>query len=159
MFSIADIQAQEEDPAFDEEGAEEDGRNDEPIHSYGIRVAFSVTKVRVSSFARLPCLTWPPLYIQPDAPGALSIDTVCQEGAFIVDAISFYKDAKIGTELSADADWKRRGLYIGPQVPFLPPFHSYRTLIQSVIGSLTPSTWVFKKNLRNTLTNAGSMRV
>ena len=45
MFSIADIQAQEEDPAFDEEGAEEDGRNDEPIHSYGIRVAFSVTKV------------------------------------------------------------------------------------------------------------------
>ena len=57
MFSIADIQAQEEDPAFDEEGAEEDGRNDEPIHSYGIRVAFSVTKVRVSSSARLPCLT------------------------------------------------------------------------------------------------------
>lgn len=44
----------------------------------------------------------------------------------MVDAISFYKDAKIGTELSADADWKRRGLYIGPQVctllPLLPPF-------------------------------------
>lgn len=37
----------------------------------------------------------------------------------MVDAISFYKDAKIGTELSAEADWKRRGLYIGPQVSSL----------------------------------------
>ena len=55
MFSIADIQAQEEDSAFDEESAEEDGRSDEPIHSYGIRVAFTVTKVRVSSCAKL-CL-------------------------------------------------------------------------------------------------------
>lgn len=38
----------------------------------------------------------------------------------MVDAISFYKDSKIGTELSADADWKRRGLYIGPQVCSFP---------------------------------------
>lgn len=57
MFSIADIQAQEEDPAFDEEGAEEDSAGDEPIHSYGIRVAFSVTKVRVLSYAELTSLT------------------------------------------------------------------------------------------------------
>ena len=40
---------------------------------------------------------------------------MCQEGAFVVDNISFYSDAKIGTELTAEADWKRRGLYIGPQ--------------------------------------------
>lgn len=40
---------------------------------------------------------------------------IVQDGQFIVDNISFYEDAKIGTELTAEADWKRRGLYIGPQ--------------------------------------------
>lgn len=30
--------------------------------------------------------------------------------------VSFYDDAKLGTELTAEADWKRRGMYIGPQV-------------------------------------------
>lgn len=33
----------------------------------------------------------------------------------MVDNISYYPDAKLGTELTAEADWKRRGLYIGPQ--------------------------------------------
>jgi complement component 1 Q subcomponent-binding protein len=32
--------------------------------------------------------------------------------------VSFYDDAKVGTELTAEADWKRRGMYIGPQVRF-----------------------------------------
>lgn len=41
---------------------------------------------------------------------------MCQDGAFVVDNISFYGDVKVGTELTAEADWKRRGLYIGPQV-------------------------------------------
>lgn len=34
----------------------------------------------------------------------------------VVDNISFYKDSKLATELTSEADWKRRGLYIGPQV-------------------------------------------
>jgi len=96
VFSIADIQSQEEDPAFaDEEEGEESSSEDEPIHTYGIRVALSVTK--------------------SNGPGAITVDTICQEGSFMVDAISFYKDAKVATELNAEADWKRRGLYIGPQ--------------------------------------------
>lgn len=33
--------------------------------------------------------------------------------------ISFYKDAALATDLSADADWRRRGLYIGPQFDHL----------------------------------------
>ena len=57
------------------------------------------------------CLT----ITQDNAKGSLNIDTMCQEGAFLVDNISFYPDAKLGTELTAEADWKRRGLYIGPQ--------------------------------------------
>ena len=51
----------------------------------------------------------------------MSIDAMCQDGGFVIDNISFYTDAKIGTELTAEADWKRRGLYIGPQVG-LPTF-------------------------------------
>jgi hypothetical protein len=48
VFSIADIQAQEQDPAYDDEDAGEDATSEEePIHSYGVRVAFSVTKVCV----------------------------------------------------------------------------------------------------------------
>ena len=54
--------------------------------------------------------------LQASAPGALTIDAICQEGAFVIDNISFYNDAKVGTELTAEADWKRRGYYIGPQV-------------------------------------------
>ena len=46
---------------------------------------------------------------------AINVDALCQEGAFLVDNISFYSDAAVGTELTAEADWKRRGLYIGPQ--------------------------------------------
>ncbi len=34
----------------------------------------------------------------------------------MIDNISFYSDSKIGTDITAEADWKRRGLYIGPQV-------------------------------------------
>lgn len=94
MFSIVDIQTEQETDFEElEEGQEAD--EDEPVHSYPIRCSFNITK--------------------SSAPGALSIDTMCQDGAFITDNISFYSDAKVGTELTAEADWKRRGLYIGPQ--------------------------------------------
>ncbi|THH00108.1 hypothetical protein EW026_g2362 [Hermanssonia centrifuga] len=94
MFSIVDIQTEQETEFEDgEENAEAD--EDQPIHSYPIRCSLSITK--------------------GSNPGALSIDAMCQDGAFITDNISFYPDAKIGTDLTAEADWKRRGLYIGPQ--------------------------------------------
>jgi len=92
MFSIADMQNAEEESEFaqDEESEEED-----QSQSYPTRVSFAVTK--------------------DNAKGSLNIDTMCQEGAFLVDNISFYPDGVLGTELTAEADWKRRGLYIGPQ--------------------------------------------
>ncbi|TCD65642.1 Mitochondrial acidic protein mam33 [Steccherinum ochraceum] len=85
MFSIANIQ--------EEFQGEEEESEEQP--SYPIRCSFSFTKA--------------------GADGALTVDAMCQDGAFVVDNISFYGDAKIGTELTAEADWKRRGLYIGPQ--------------------------------------------
>lgn len=57
---------------------------------------------------------------------------MCQEGSFIIDNISFYADAKIGTELTAEADWKRRGLYIGPQVSIITAFISLSQVLTAV---------------------------
>ncbi|KAF9459642.1 mitochondrial glycoprotein [Collybia nuda] len=96
MFSIADIEdgAQEdfENPESESEG--QDGA-EEPINSYPIRTSLSITKTT--------------------GPGCINVDMVCQDGHFIVENVSFYKDASIGTDLTAEADWKRRGIYIGPQ--------------------------------------------
>jgi len=91
IFSIADIQ--EDDSNF--ENPEESEGAEEGIQGYPIRVSVAVTKA--------------------NGPGALNIDMVTQEGQFMIDNISFYSDSKIGTDLTAEADWKRRGLYIGPQ--------------------------------------------
>ncbi|KAI9456360.1 regulatory protein suaprga1 [Lactarius psammicola] len=91
IFSIADLQGAEEN--LESHEGEEGSPEDEA--SYPLRCSFTVTK--------------------PSVPGALSIDAVCQEGAFVVENVSFYKDSKLATDLTAEADWKRRGLYIGPQ--------------------------------------------
>ena len=48
--------------------------------------------------------------------GSLTIDAQAHDGEFGIENISFYKDEKLATELTAEADWNRRGLYIGPQV-------------------------------------------
>jgi len=95
MFSIADIQ--NEEPDYEEPEAENENEegSDETPQLPPIRASLSLTK--------------------SSANGALNVDMLCQEGHFIVDNVSFYPDSRIGTELSPEADWKRRGLYIGPQ--------------------------------------------
>ncbi|UZJ56003.1 hypothetical protein CBS101457_005323 [Exobasidium rhododendri] len=47
--------------------------------------------------------------------GALTVDAQAVDATFSIENISFYKDSKLATELTAEADWARRGLYIGPQ--------------------------------------------
>ncbi|KDR79809.1 hypothetical protein GALMADRAFT_241897 [Galerina marginata CBS 339.88] len=88
MFSIADLQ--EEDFDLENENEESDDQPGSPI-----RASLSITK--------------------STGPGALNVDMVAQDGSFVVENLSFYEDTKLGTELTADADWNRRGLYIGPQ--------------------------------------------
>lgn len=47
MFSIADIQTNQEEEFEGIEGEEsEEANEDQPIHSYPIRCSFSITKVR-----------------------------------------------------------------------------------------------------------------
>lgn len=38
---------------------------------------------------------------------------------FTIDNISFYNDADLANDLTSEGDWKRRGLYIGPDVSSL----------------------------------------
>ncbi len=76
-------------------------------------------QVHAHTYTYLLPLLYPSLthhFDQPSVPGALSLDTVCQEGVFVIENLSYYKDAKLATDLTPEADWKRRGLYIGPQV-------------------------------------------
>lgn len=103
MFSIADLDANSE-PEYDAEGEGENGEGSEAaesVTSTPIRVAISVTK--------------------KGTPGALSVDAVCQDGAFLIENASYYADAETATQLTAEADWKRRGLYLGPTFENLDP--------------------------------------
>lgn len=50
-----------------------------------------------------------------DGKGAMTVDTVAQDGMITVENVMFYKDANLASEQTAEADWQRRGLYIGPR--------------------------------------------
>lgn len=103
------------------EGEESEGSEaQEPEASYPIRTSITVTKVNHNSLVA-PSHDPLNLYLQTGK-GALSIDAIAQDGAFVVDNISFYKEGNLATDLTAEADWKRRGLYIGPQVCSLQSF-------------------------------------
>ncbi|KIJ25496.1 hypothetical protein M422DRAFT_38655 [Sphaerobolus stellatus SS14] len=98
MFTIADIDSNPPESLMESE-EQETPEEEQEIPTYPIRTAITVTK--------------------SGSKGALSIDAICQDGLFTLENIAFYADAKLGTELSADADWKRRGLYMGPQFEHL----------------------------------------
>jgi len=100
MFTTADIDTSAEPGMLEGEDEEGNPIEDTEEPSYPIRTAITITKPN-------------------GAPGALTIDAICQDGLFTLENIAFYKDTKLGTELSADADWKRRGLYMGPQFDHL----------------------------------------
>jgi len=131
MFSIADIQA--EDMEELEETDSESDAEDNPA-PYPVRASLSITK--------------------STGPGALNIDLMCQEGQFVIENISFYDDANLGTDLTADADWKRRGLYIGPQFETLDiavqeEFEKYlqERGIDTTVASFIPEYAAYKEQL------------
>lgn len=107
LFSIGDIDAPEGNEGEDDgmEGDESSGRDAESDDdgsnepALPVRCAITISK--------------------PSNLGALTIDAQAESGQFTIENISFYKDSTLATELTAEADWKRRGLYIGPQFPTL----------------------------------------
>ncbi|CAJ0760221.1 1520_t:CDS:2 [Entrophospora sp. SA101] len=55
------------------------------------------------------------IIIEKDNHGALGFETSVSDGIFIINYVTYYKDAKLSYDWSAEADWKRRGHYPGPQ--------------------------------------------
>ena len=52
VFSVADMQAREHEAYENEEENEDSESDDVPIHTYGVHVALTVTKVRLWIFLR-----------------------------------------------------------------------------------------------------------
>jgi len=96
LFSIADIDNSQTQPEFEEDG--ESNPEEEAPSVAPIRCSVTITKPNT---------------------GALTLDCLVQDGNFVVENVSYYSDAKLATELTAEADWSRRGLYIGPQFDHL----------------------------------------
>ncbi|KAG5438459.1 hypothetical protein PCK2_000944, partial [Pneumocystis canis] len=46
--------------------------------------------------------------------GTLLVDAVAQDGTFMIDNIIYYKDNDLALTQTAEADWQRRGTYMGP---------------------------------------------
>jgi complement component 1 Q subcomponent-binding protein len=93
LFSISDINNATPDEFLPEDDMV-DAENEEDAVSFPVRASVTIEK---------------------DGQGAVTIDTVAQDGEIAVESVMYYKDGKLADEQSAEADWQRRGLYIGPQ--------------------------------------------
>jgi complement component 1 Q subcomponent-binding protein len=121
LFAISDINNAPEDdfaevPADDVEGDEEDVA---PV-SFPVRASVTIEKVGSDLWNETNYTVWCERVLNfivclQDGKGAVTIDTVAQDGAIVIESVLYYKDGKLATEQSAEADWQRRGLYIGPQ--------------------------------------------
>jgi len=105
VFSIADIDTSQEqpEPELDDEGnpisteAEGEGEGQSPA-VYPIRCSITITKPQV---------------------GTISIDSIADDGNFVIENVGYYQDSKVATDMTVAADWTRRGTYIGPQFDHL----------------------------------------
>lgn len=94
LFSIGEINTTDPSNEFEQEDADEITSDGEFQGSFPVRCAISIAK---------------------KGAGSLNIDAQAADGQFVVENVTFYRDDKLATTLTADADWARRGLYIGPQ--------------------------------------------
>jgi complement component 1 Q subcomponent-binding protein len=112
-FSVVDLQMSE-DPEFDED-TEEAPEEEMPSSDY-MRAVVSITKVWVVPASIIPFLTSVSRSLQSTAPGAMQIDMEVQSGSFLVQNVTYYADGKLGDDSTVEGDWKRRALYMGPEV-------------------------------------------
>ncbi|RIB29628.1 mitochondrial glyco protein [Gigaspora rosea] len=52
--------------------------------------------------------------IEKPGKGALGFESIIADGVFLINYVSYYQDAKLAGDWTAEADWKRRGYYPGP---------------------------------------------
>jgi complement component 1 Q subcomponent-binding protein len=107
-FSISDLDNPPDTsdlaPTADPSGASEEPLMDEDADetSFPVRCSLYITKPSSSGSA-----------------GALVMDLLVENETFVIDNISFYKDEKVAEDMTAEGDWKRRGIYIGPRFDHL----------------------------------------
>ncbi|KAL0088795.1 mitochondrial glycoprotein [Phycomyces blakesleeanus] len=94
LFSISDINSTEDPEDFISEELEGAEEVEEPAPSFPVRASVTIEK---------------------NGKGAITIDTVAQDGEISIESVMYYKDAKLASDQSSESDWQRRGLYIGPQ--------------------------------------------
>ncbi|KTW27690.1 hypothetical protein T552_02130 [Pneumocystis carinii B80] len=46
--------------------------------------------------------------------GTLALDALAQDGIFMIENITYYKNDNLALTQTAEADWQRRGIYMGP---------------------------------------------
>ena len=94
LFSIGEIDTTDPTNELEQDEADEVTSDGEFHGSFPVRCAISIAKAGA---------------------GSLNIDAQAADGQFVIENVTFYGDDKLATTLTADADWARRGLYIGPQ--------------------------------------------
>jgi complement component 1 Q subcomponent-binding protein len=52
--------------------------------------------------------------IEKPKSGALTFDTIAEDGVFIIDNVHYYSSSEVANALTAESDWQRRGMYMGP---------------------------------------------
>ncbi|CBQ71449.1 probable Mrb1-Mitochondrial p32 Family Protein [Sporisorium reilianum SRZ2] len=95
LFSVGDIDTSGPLPDENDDGTTPDDAPEQPENPpFPVRVSATVTK---------------------PSGGAIMMDAFVQDGEFNIDNIAFYKETDMATRMDADADFKRRGFYLGPQ--------------------------------------------
>ncbi|GAK67603.1 mitochondrial glyco protein [Moesziomyces antarcticus] len=94
VFSVGDIDTSEQPAMEGEEAAPIEVEDDEEGPQFPVRISVTITK---------------------PSGGALMIDAFVVDGEVNTDNIAFYKDQKLATTIDAEADFARRGTYLGPQ--------------------------------------------
>ncbi|KAF3926775.1 hypothetical protein ABW21_db0208753 [Orbilia brochopaga] len=52
--------------------------------------------------------------IEKSASGALQVEAIAQDGMIIVENVHYHPSVELATAQTAEADWERRGRYVGP---------------------------------------------
>lgn len=110
VFSVSDINSADEEEELDLEDDMEDNQNSQQQN-------LSPSDEDEEEGDDLESLTFPVrclITISKPGAGSISVDTIAQDGSFIVESISNIKDSALATASTAEADWEKRGLYSGP---------------------------------------------
>lgn len=127
-FSIADLnnidpEADYEDRALGDEDI--DGDNNSEGSSKNFKVApEDSTEEGVEGSDGQDAESFPArvnVVIEKPGKGALSVETVAQDGMIVIDNVYFYPNAEHAHAKSADAEYGRQSLYVGPPFGNLDP--------------------------------------